>query len=214
MIGTPVSNMGKDANRKSVSNAETQNNNGYNIPSMTEDELLQQYTSVYEKITSKEDTAENAALLKQHLKTIQNPIAIHIFAHMDIINDGYGIYKNATLHAYIITRNDVHFLISTFKGFPRSVLYPTTLLSMPLERATVLGFPNVKNINTLTSYHVTHQFKKPLDKRLIHMFQTISKIPHIGQTTTGWMPDNFRYPNIPIGNPLTNGLFMEICRAL
>ena len=213
---TLVSNMATSTNRASVSNTETQtnNNNGRNIPNMTEDQLLQQYTSVYEKITSKEDAAESVALLKPHLKTIQNPIALYIFAHMDINNDGREIYKNATLHAYFITRNDVHFLMSTFKGFPRNSSYPTITITMPLERATALGFPNGKTINTLTSYHVTHQFKKPLDTRLIRMFQTISKIPAIGQTTTGWMPHIFQYPNIPIGNPLTNGLFMTVFRAL
>ena len=189
------------------------NNNGRNIPNMTEDELLQQYTSVYEKMTSKADAAESAALLKPHLKTIQNPIAFYITAHMDINNDGRGIYKNASLHAFIITRNNVHSITSTFKAYPRNVSYPTQLLNMRPEQATALGYPNEKNVNTLT-YYPAHQFKKPLDSRLIYMFQTISKIPAIGQTTTGWMPDIFRYP-YPIGNPfLSNGLFMTICRAL
>jgi len=210
---TPIShNIATVTNSVAVSNAETQksnNNNGLNIPTMTEDELLQQYTSVYEKMTSKEDAKESAALFKPYLKTIQNPIAFYITAHMDINNDGRGIYKNITLHAFIITRNDVYIVNSTFFGYPRNVSYPTSLLNMRPEQ---WRNPDRKNVNTLTVFHI-HTFKKHLDSRLIHMFQTISKIPDIGQTTTSWMPDIFRYP-YPIGNPISNGLFMAVCRAL
>jgi hypothetical protein len=215
---TPIShNIATVTNSVAVSNAETQksnNNNGLNIPTMTEDELLQQYTSVYEKMTSKEDAKESAALFKPYLKTIQNPIAFYITAHMDINNDGRGIYKNATLHAFIITRTDVHGISGTFKGFPKNVSYPAQNLNMRPEQATSLGYLNLKNINTLTTHNNMHQFKKPLDSRLIHMFQTISKNPDIRKTTTGWMPDPFLYPTILIGNPINNGLFMAVCRAL
>jgi hypothetical protein len=213
---TPIShNIATVTNRVAVSNAETQksnNNNGLNIPTMTEDELLQQYTSVYEKMTSKEDAAETAALLKPYLKTIQNPIAFYITAHMDINNDGAMTFKNVTLHAFIITRNDVYFVNSTFKGLPiNSPSISFDRMWRP-EMYISHGFPDRKNVNTLTVFH-THTFKKHLDSRLIHMFQTISKIPAIGQTTTGWMPDIFRYP-YPIGNPINNGMFMAVCRAL
>jgi hypothetical protein len=207
--------MQTQTNRVSVSNMETQtnNNNGRNIPTMTEDELLQQYTSVYEKMTSKADAAESAALLKPHLKSIRNPVAIYMVGHMYINNDGYSIYRSSTLHTYFITRNNVHFVNSTYNEYPKKSSYPSSLFDMTLDIATARGYTNGKNINRLT-YHIDHQFKKPLDSRLIHMFQTISKIPDIGQTTTGWMPDLFRYPTIPIGNPINNRLFMAVCRAL
>jgi hypothetical protein len=217
---TPIShNIATVTNSVAVSNAETQksnNNNGLNIPTMTEDELLQQYTSVYEKMTSKEDAAETAALLKPYLKTIQNPIAFYIAANMDLRNDGVMVFKNVTLYGCIITRNDVYFVNSTFKGWPR---YSSSTVSFAHmwrpEMYISHGYPEYeKNINTLTCYHA-HQFKKPLDSRLIYMLQAISKNPSIGQTTSGSIPDTFARPNIPIGNYMGKmPVVMEVCKAL
>jgi hypothetical protein len=212
--------MQTQTNRASVSNIETQtnNNNGRNIPTMTEDELLQQYTSVYEKITSKEDAVESAALLKPHLKTIKNPIAFYILADVNSKNDGWLRWKTADLHAHIITRTNVHSIHSTFKGWPtdswgsRASMTQGTVIKE--ELAIAWGFTNRKDINTL-SFYPGYQFKKPLDSRLIHMFQTISKNPSIGQTdtTTSSMPG--------CGTSTTGasalapgGLFMAVCWAL
>jgi hypothetical protein len=191
---------------------------------MTEDELLQQYVSVYEKITSKEDVAESAALLKPHLKTIQNPIAFYIIAHIDINNSGFGeVHKTVNLNAFIITRTDVHIVNSTFTGWPmknapdrhpNTGYYYSGIDMHPLRFNSQRVYKaHKKNANTLTVFHM-HRFKKPLDSRLIHMFQTITKNPDIGKTTTGYMPQPFLYPTIPIGNPINNGTFQRVCRAL
>jgi hypothetical protein len=223
-ISTPIShNIATVTNSVAVSNAETQksnNNNGLNIPTMTEDELLQQYTSVYEKMTSKEDAAESAALLKPHLKKIQNPIAIYIVADVNSRHDGYALWKDATLHAYIITRTNTHFVNSTFKGWPiDSFGKPAGVLQgYPIreEQSRAWGFTNYgKNINTLT-YYTDYQFKKPLDSRLIHMFQSIVKSSGaIGQinTTTSSMPG---CGTCTTGASVLGlgGLFMAVCRAL
>jgi hypothetical protein len=219
---TPIShNIATVTNSVAVSNAETQksnNNNGLNIPTMTEDELLQQYTSVYEKMTSKADAAESAALLKPHLKTIQNPIAFYILADVNSKNDGWLRWKTANLHAHIVTRTNVHSIHSTFKGWPtdswgnKASMTQGTIIKE--ELAIAWGFTNRKDINTL-SFYPGYQFKKPLDSRLIHMFQTISKNPSIGQTdtTTSSMP-GCGTSTTGASVLASGGLFMAVCRAL
>jgi hypothetical protein len=193
------------------------NNNGRNIPSMTEDELLQQYTSVYEKMTSKEDAKESAALFKPYLKTIQNPIAFYIVAHKEFNNQGSEYSNSAAIRGLIITRNDVYHVAGNFMGWPLSTGHPHSGIHMSHDRFRTSGYKDAgKNMNSLT-VHSTHKFKKPLDSRLIHMFQTISKnpLPNIGYTTNGWIPDAIKPPNTPIGNFMDKlTVVIEVIRAL
>lgn len=187
-MGTQVnsassSNMGTQSNRASSSNMGTQtDNNTRNITNMTEDQLLQQYSSVYETISSKADAVESTSLFKKHIQTIQNPIAIYIVANMDSRNDGHEIYKSATLYASVITRIGVHSFQSIFKGWPLRAAYPSERVHLQEERKRALGYTMDGNINTIHSD--IRQFKTPLDSRLIRMFQSISKSPAIGQTNT------------------------------
>ena len=191
------SNMGTQSNGTFRSNMETQtNNNTRNITNMTEDQLLQQYSSVYETISSKADAVESTSLFKKHIQTIQNPIAIYIVANMDSRNDGHEIYKNATLYASVITRIGVHSFHSTFKGWPLRSAYPSERVHLQEERMKALGYARDGNINTLHSY--IRQFKTPLDSRLIRMFQSISKSPAIGQTNT-------HTPSMPMCQTCTTG---------
>jgi hypothetical protein len=199
-------NMGTHSDRASSSNMETQtNNNTRNITNMTEDQLLQQYSSVYETISSKADAVESTALFKKHLQTIQNPIAIYIVANMDSRNDGYEIYKNATLNASVITRIGVHSFHSTFKGWPLRSAYPSERVHLQEERMKALGYLRDGNINTLYPPSV-RQFKTPLDSRLIRMFQSISKSPAIGQTNT-------ITPSMPMCQSCTTGCHVTDMRV-
>ena len=168
---------------------QTNNNNNHNISNMTEEQILEKYTLVYETISSKADAIESTALFKEHLTKIKNPFAIYLIAHMTSNNTNYGIYKDATLYAFVITRNSVHLFHSTFFGAPVHPSY-----------GHVLHFshgPTPTNKNTITA-HDLYQFKKPLDSRLIRMFQSISASPVIGQQNTTVI-------NMPGCQPCTTG---------
>jgi len=177
-------------NRPSVSNMSVQTNNtNRNITEMTEEQILKQYTSVYETISSKADAVESTALFKEHLQKIKNPFAIYLVAHMDSNSDNYSIRKSATLYTCVITRNSVHAFNSTFFGAPIHPSYKY-VISNPYAPADAYG-------NKIT-VHDIYQFKKPLDSRLIRMFQSISKSPAIGQTNTTVI-------NMPGCQPCTTG---------
>jgi len=191
--------MQTQTNRASVLNMETQtnNNNGRNIPNMTEEQLLQQYTSVYETISSKADAAESAALLKTYLKTIQNPIAIYMVANIDSDNSNFEITKNATIYTYVITRIAAYLFYGSFIAWPTHPSYSHPV-DMSMERFRALGYKEYrKSLNKLAAPHV-HRFKKPLDTRLIRFFQSISKSPAIGQTSRTII-------NMPGCQPCTTG---------
>lgn len=176
--------MQTQTNKASVSNMETQtnNNNGRNIPNMTEDQLLQQYTSVYETISSKADAEESVALFKKHLQMIKNPFAIYMAAHVATDNNNMVRNKSATLYIAIITRNEVHVFHSNY-------------FSMPIHYTD--GYATGPGKNTIRDPYI-HKFKKPLDGRLVRMFQSISKRPVIGNQNTTVI-------NMPGCQPCTTG---------
>ena len=166
------------------------NNTNRNVTEMTEEQILKQYTSVYETISSKADAVEGTALFSAHLKNIKNPLSIYLIAHMDSYNDNHSLRKSATLYAFVITRNSVQLFHSTFSGAPIHPSYKYVISNPYHPNQTIYG-------NKIT-VHDVYQFKKPLDSRLIRMFQSISKSPVIGQTNTTVI-------NMPGCQPCTTG---------
>ena len=154
------SNMGTQSNRVSRSNMETQtNNNTRNITNMTEDQLLQQYLSVYETISSKADAVKITTLLKENLKLLLSPIALYVIGDINTTRMSGGTSKTISILSYVITQNDIYEISAV------SSLY---------------GASGTSVTRVLPSEHVYH-FSKPLDMTSIRMFQSFSTYYMIGE---------------------------------
>ena len=154
------SNMGTQSNRVSRSNMETQtNNNIRNITNMTEDQLLQQYSSVYETISSKADAVKITTLLKENLKLLPSPIALYVIGDINTARMSGGTSKTISILSYVITQNDI---------------YEISAIS------SLYGASGIPVTRVLPSEHVYH-FSKPLDMTSIRMFQSFSTYYMIGE---------------------------------
>jgi hypothetical protein len=162
-------------NAPSVSHVETQTNNtNRSITNITEDQLLQHYTSVYESITSKDDAIESTALFKEHLQMIRNPLAIYVIADKYTTkNSSVTPYRPSiavVIHSYVITRNDIYHV---------DILYADNGAEIKHYQEQY-DFGKSKRNYISKSFEIVYHFEKPLDPCSIRMFRSFSSYSIIG----------------------------------
>ena len=198
-------------NRPSVSNMSVQTNNtNRNVTNMTEDQLLQHYTSVYETISSKDDAVESTALFKQLLQTIPNPLAIYVIADK-YTTKNYSVSPyhpsiTAVINSYVITRNDIYRV---------DILYADNGAAISdYQQRYDFGKSNRNYISK--SFEIVYHFEKPLDPCSIRMFRSFSSYSIIGNmidTISGYGGSQ-RCTSICILHLELTKQFIALCRAI